>query len=190
MGAPHADQLLEGYLARLRDAAANLPPSKREELLNDVRTHITEARLREPHETDATILNILDRLGEPEAVVAEAGDRHDGPNGISASVSSGPHQPRLSELAVPGLLILLWPIGVILLWYSTAWDARDKLIGTLLTLGGYPWVFGLALPLSHGPLVARLLSFVLMLLPVFTGGYMSYRLRWGKTARTVERATA
>ena len=190
MGAPHADQLVQGYLARLRSAAADLPPAAREELIADVRSHIAEARARETDETDAAILNILDRLGEPEMVVAEAGDHYPRPNRISRSVSSGPHHPRLSELAVPGLLILLWPIGVILLWYSTAWDARDKLIGTLLTLGGYPWVFGLALPLSHGPLVARLLSFVLMLLPVFTGGYMSYRLRWGKTARTVERATA
>src|ERR1700737_3676745 len=72
MTAPHADQLIDGYLARLREAAADLPSSVRNELVEDMQAHIGEARAREPVETDATILNILDRLGEPDAVVAEA----------------------------------------------------------------------------------------------------------------------
>jgi len=34
------------------------------------------------------------------------------------------------------LLPLVWPVGVILLWLSKAWNRRDKLIGTLLLPGG------------------------------------------------------
>src|SRR5437016_12199104 len=75
MTAPHADQLIDGYLARLRVAATDLPSSVRDELIADMRAHIAEARSREAQETDATVLNILDRLGEPDTVVAEAGRR-------------------------------------------------------------------------------------------------------------------
>jgi len=72
MTATHADSLIEGYLARLRAAAADLTPGVRDELAGDVRAHIAEARSREAEETDATILNILDRLGEPDELAAEA----------------------------------------------------------------------------------------------------------------------
>lgn len=72
MSAPHAEQLIDGYLVRLRDAATDLPKSNRSELIDDMRSHIAEARTRESgEETDATILNILDRLGEPNVVVAD-----------------------------------------------------------------------------------------------------------------------
>ena len=75
MTAPHADQLIDGYLARLRAAAVDLPTSARDELLADVQAHIAEARGRESEETDATVLNILDRLGDPAVLVAEARER-------------------------------------------------------------------------------------------------------------------
>src|SRR6202171_2658519 len=75
MTAPHADQLIDGYLARLSASAGDLPKSARQELIDDVRSHIAEARARVPEETDAAVMNILDRLGEPATVVADARER-------------------------------------------------------------------------------------------------------------------
>ena len=139
MSAPHADQLIDGYLARLRVAAADLPPSIREELIDDMRAHIAEARAREPEETDATILNILDRLGEPELLVAEARQRPAPPP------SNQPPWPwvyrsGILEIAAIVLLPFFWVVGVILLWVSPAWNTRDKVIGTIFSLGGYPGI--------------------------------------------------
>ena len=37
-------------------------------------------------------------------------------------------------------LPLVWLVGVVLLWRSRAWTARDKLIGTLLIPGGLAYV--------------------------------------------------
>src|SRR5205823_4970208 len=111
MTAPHADQLIDGYLARLNAAATDLPKAPRQELVDDVRVHITEARARETEETDAAILNILDRLGEPAAVVADARERL----GIRALQ---PYRPGLLEVFAVILVPFLWPIGVILLWMS------------------------------------------------------------------------
>jgi hypothetical protein len=141
MNGTHADSLIEGYLARLRAAAADLPSSARDELIEDMRAHIAEARNREPQETDATILNILDRLGEPDAVVAEARRRPDAFEPHVSGLQAGPYRPGLLEIAALVLLIVLWPVGAILLWISPAWNIRDKLIGTLLPPGGYPAIF-------------------------------------------------
>jgi hypothetical protein len=95
-----------------------------------MRAHIAEARARESDETDATVLNILDRLGEPAVVAAETRERL----GLKAS---RPYHPGLLEVAAVILVPFLWPVGVILLWMSPAWRWRDKLIGTLVPPGGY-----------------------------------------------------
>ena len=189
MTAPHADQLIDGYLARLRLAAADLPPGAREELISDMRAHIAEARRRQPEETDATVLNILDRLGEPDVVAEEARQRPlTDPNAppiarVDNMAPVRPYQPKLLELAIPGLLVLFWPIGVVLLWYSNAWNGRDKVIGTVLTLGGYPWSLGPSMLAAHtlgGTPLGFILSVALGLAPAIVAGYMTYQLRWGQ----------
>lgn len=141
MTAPHADQLVDGYLARLRIAATDLPSGLRDELIEDMRAHIAEARAREPDETDATILNILDRLGDPELLVAEARQR---PTPVPSRQSSpwpGLYQSGILEIGALVLLPFVWVIGVILLWVSPAWNTRDKVIGSIFSLGGYPGIF-------------------------------------------------
>jgi hypothetical protein len=149
MTAPHADQLIDGYLARLRLAATDLPPSVRDELIDDMRAHVTEARARESEETDATILNILDRLGEPEAVVTEAARRPDVFGSGQPSERPESYRPGILEIAALVLLPFLWPVGVVLLWISPAWKIRDKVVGTVLPPGGYPGLLYLGLFLGH-----------------------------------------
>lgn len=141
MTAPHADDLIDGYLARVGAAAADLSSDARDELIADIRAHIAEARSRVPEETDTTILNILDRLGEPGTVVDEARRRPDGSDPHSPGLQPRPYVPGPLEIAALVLLLLLWPVGVVLLWISPAWKVRDKVIGTLLPPGGYPAIF-------------------------------------------------
>ena len=141
MTAQHADQLIDGYLARLRVAAIDLPSSVREELIEDMRAHIAEARAREAEETDATILNILDRLGDPELLVAELRQRPTPVPSRQSSAWPGLYQSGILEIGALVLLPFVWVIGVILLWVSPAWKTRDKVIGTIFSLGGYPAIF-------------------------------------------------
>jgi HAAS domain-containing protein len=202
MSAPHAESMIQGYLARLLAAAADLPAAARDELVDDVRSHITEARAREAEETDSSILNILDRLGEPNAVIAEARERL----GVKPSRL---YQPGLLEIAAIILLILAWPVGVVLLWISPAWKLVDKLIGTLLPPGGYPFILFLGLASARatvsssscpfdtsgtemefscatpGPpwwwqAILVLMTILLFVLPLITAGYLAVRLRWGR----------
>jgi uncharacterized membrane protein len=66
------DRLVEDYLGAVSYACVDLPPDRRDELIEDLREHITAARavLYEP--TEAAIRTILDRLGEPSAIAEEA----------------------------------------------------------------------------------------------------------------------
>lgn len=126
MTARHADQVISGYLARLEQALADLPSARRAELLDDVRTHLAEARRGLTDETDADILNILDKLGEPFDIAAAARDR-------LGSRPAPPAMPLgLLEIAAIVALVLVWPAGIALVWLSSAWSQRDKLVATVL----------------------------------------------------------
>src|ERR1700719_3163309 len=198
MTAPHANQLIEGYLARLSAAAAGLPKNARQELIDDMRSHIAEARAREPEETDAAVMNILDRRGEPDTVVADARERL----GIRLAQ---PYRPGVLEVAAIILVPFLWPIGVILLWISPAWNWRDKLIGTLVPPGGYIglsiFLFAATTERSCGtvrdqagnliqssctgpPELPGVLLVPLTILvlgsPLISAAYLAIRLRWGR----------
>jgi uncharacterized membrane protein len=63
------DRLVEDYLEAVARACADLPIDVRTELLSDLREHIAAQR---SHPTEADIRTILDRLGEPAAIAAEA----------------------------------------------------------------------------------------------------------------------
>ena len=136
MTAQRAGQIINEYLARLESALAPVAPPRRVELMNDIRAHITEARAELVNETDADILNILDRLGDP-AEMAAAEER-------AEPAPPSRRESRGLEIAAIVLLLLFWPFGVILLWVSNAWTTREKLIGTLVPPGGYigAMVFG------------------------------------------------
>jgi uncharacterized membrane protein len=58
------DDLVTGYLARLRAATTRLPADRQAELIEDITSHIAEARSAHGG-GEAGIRNILDRLGEP-----------------------------------------------------------------------------------------------------------------------------
>ena len=92
------DALVETYLTRLEVAAVRLPPDRRVELLSEIREHIEGARAAGAAADEAAVRTLLDRLGEPEEIVASAledvpayvGPASPGPSrdGVFASVPS------------------------------------------------------------------------------------------------------
>jgi uncharacterized membrane protein len=151
VSALHAAQIVEGYLARLEAELAPLPADSRQELLADVREHLAAARAALDQETDADLLNILDRFGEPAELARAALDAPAEP-----APAPRPAYPAAGwgwiEVAAILLMILVWPAGAILVWLSRFWRIRDKVIATILG----------AVPLSLGfPLLAPLVGSVL-----------------------------
>ncbi|GIE83175.1 hypothetical protein Aph02nite_91250 [Actinoplanes philippinensis] len=88
------DELVAAYLARVERAASRLPAGRREELLGDLREHIEIARAESGAGTEAEVRTILDRLGDPESIVAAADTQTDLPRVTPPAVfPPGPAAP-------------------------------------------------------------------------------------------------
>ena len=123
--------LAADYLERLRRAGRGLPAGRRRELLAEIEGYLSEAIA--PDASEAQALTVLDRLGDPEAIIA-------------AETPYGEEPPPRRGTAEWAAIILLlfggfifsigWFAGLVLLWSSRAWTTRDKWIGTLVIPGG------------------------------------------------------
>jgi hypothetical protein len=60
------------YIARLEAALADLAPGDRQQIVEQVTEHISSARAALPAQTEAGVRDILERLGTPEEIAAEA----------------------------------------------------------------------------------------------------------------------
>ncbi|MFS8477807.1 MAG: hypothetical protein FWJ93_02315 [Micromonosporaceae bacterium] len=116
------DALVDGYLSAVAQATADLPQSRREELLADLRAHIAQARAELDPPTEAGVRTILERLGDPAAIAAEArlgepADRPDGPVGPGqmgpASPVAAPAPPARSRAWV-WVAVVLAAVGAVL----------------------------------------------------------------------------
>jgi uncharacterized membrane protein len=186
------DALVYQYLTDLEAELRGLPANRRRELLDEVGEHITAARAALDPETEAGIRTVLERLGDPADIAAEARERF----GVQAA-SARPAIPWLEVLALAMLVlvpfivgldmsalvpVLGWLVGLVLLWRSHIWTAHDKRIGTLLAtlpaLGlGVMTVVDPASPL------ALLGSLLVMALTLATVIYLASRLRAHLAAR-------
>ena len=83
------DRMVGEYLDAVRRATVDLPPDRRDDLLADLSEHIATARAELAPETEAGVREILERLGAPASIAAEA--RLGAPP--SAAASTGPVAP-------------------------------------------------------------------------------------------------
>ena len=67
--------LMRNYLVRLDAALANVPAAERTQIIEGVQEHASAslAELNDP--TEADVRNVLDRLGDPETIAADARER-------------------------------------------------------------------------------------------------------------------
>jgi hypothetical protein len=89
---PVANAILNQYFRRLEQALSPLPAERREQIVEDLRAHIEDALRSEPDRSDATVLAILDRVGDPDDIAQEAlADAGDGDAvGTPAAGRGGP----------------------------------------------------------------------------------------------------
>jgi hypothetical protein len=68
-----ADKLVRRYLAQLDAALRGVEASRRQDLLAEVRRHIEEERTGLDPDDAASVRILLDKVGDPAAIAAEAG---------------------------------------------------------------------------------------------------------------------
>lgn len=129
-----ADSIVHDYLGRLESELAGVPRAGRREVLDEIKAHIAEGRAWLPEDGEIGVRNLLERLGEPSDIAAEARERF----GVKEVHTTWREVGALILLPVGGvaLPVIGWLAGVVLLWVSDAWTARDKLVGTLVVPGG------------------------------------------------------
>ena len=139
-----ADALVRDYLGRLEAAAWPLAADRRGELLVEVREHIESALAEAGSRDEVTARNVLERLGAPEEIVAAEADAGSSASWTPPSSGSGERRAGLGAMEVAAILFLtvgavLLPvvgpmIGLLLVWLSAEWTARQKWIATLIVL--------------------------------------------------------
>src|SRR5262245_27285224 len=127
-------QLVDDYLRDLREELRDLPKSRQNELVAEIKEHVDEALAEAPSSDEATVRNVLERLGDPADIASEARDRM----GIQPAKAGLRETAAVILLPIGGIIIpfLGWVAGVVLLWSSPVWTSRDKWIGTLIIPGG------------------------------------------------------
>jgi hypothetical protein len=147
--------LVRAYLEGLDRVAAALPDPTRSQLRTDVEEHLLEALPRTQGD-DAAVAGVLNRLGSPEDLVAEAGGTPPLARPTPAP-AAGRGVPRLEAAALVVLLLsvvlvatlvlaqvapLFWVAGIVLLLLSDRWSMTDKALGVLAYgILGMPLVF-------------------------------------------------
>ena len=136
-----AESLLRDYIRRLEAAAWPLAAERRIELAGEVREHIETALADAGSRDETTIRNVLERLGPPEEIVAAEVEVEPGSTG---AIGRGAAQSAWGPVEIIALLLLtagavLLPvigplIGLVLVWASSQWTTRNKLIGTAIVL--------------------------------------------------------
>ena len=123
---------IKRYLARLSSAAHDLPKARRRELLAEIEQHIRQTLAEEPCTNQAEMLTLLDQVGDPAEIAAAATDQPE-----ASSRSTGWELATILLLLLGGFVFVVgWLVGVMLLWSSSVWTLRDKLIGTFVIPGG------------------------------------------------------
>ncbi|HET6292368.1 MAG TPA: hypothetical protein VFG33_03305 [Kribbella sp.] len=121
------DHLVADYLRRLEVAAEPLPAERRQELLEDVSAHISDARTAGAS-SEADIRELLARLGDPDEIVLAATD----------GLVQVKRQPRFRSREVAALLLL--PFGylpVLMLGSLSGRACQADVNGVLLGCGGF-----------------------------------------------------
>ena len=188
------DALIDRYLGTLAAELAGLPAARRQEILDQVAEHIAQARAGLDADSVAAVRTVLERLGDPADIAAEARER--------LGVPPAPARPASRALEVAALVALVipflgWVVGTVLVWLSRRWTVGDKLVGTV---GGLGWVAAglgtltlsakgptpvgseVAGPAATDPL-AVVLFVVPFLLPLAAAVYLAVRLRAQPAAR-------
>src|SRR5438477_13212474 len=103
-------QILDDYLTALEEELRDLSPSDRAEIILEVREHYEEARRELTDPTEADLRNIVERLGPPAEIAAEARQRL----GVAAPTaqSGPPSEPSPSPSPSPRPISAAGPLEI------------------------------------------------------------------------------
>jgi len=150
MSDPRGDDIVRDYFARLEHALAPLGKGRRDQLLDELKEHVTAARAAPGTDTEVSVREILERLGDPEVIAAEALGREPG-----ELFDKGNHRGKLPRLATRRngiafivLVVVLMIAGTLTaVFASSPTPARSEKTAPVVRVGGFPT--GVAVDTAH-----------------------------------------
>lgn len=146
--------LVDVYLADLTTAAGTLPAGRGTELVADVREHIETALGTAVTADEATVRNVLDRLGSPAEIVAAERDEEQPLTPVApAGRRSVLTLARVAVAVLAGIVVLLLAV-----MSGTSGPAAAVMALAFAVVTPYVWIplvlalFALALRKERGPL--------------------------------------
>ncbi|WP_040160716.1 HAAS signaling domain-containing protein [Mobilicoccus massiliensis] len=152
-----AHRLTVAYLDRLQTAARVLPVDAAADLLADIGEHLDVALADVDPESpgaEARVRDVLDRLGEPADLVADAMPESAGvvPGGATGAdlgrgreTSLGAAIAAVALLLAAGLVAVMWPaalvawvVGLVLFVRSSLWRTIEKALGGAVLASAFP----------------------------------------------------
>jgi hypothetical protein len=104
------------YLRRLRRLMSDIPEERRDEILSEIEEHIDERLSEPPGAGNAEVRNVLERLGDPEDIAAEARERFGVKTSAPQKMSKGAKRAIVIAVAVligiPLVLVVLGALTV------------------------------------------------------------------------------
>ena len=149
------DPLVEDYLRRLDAAAYPLGDDRRAELMAGIREHIDAAIDSGEVHDEASTRVLLDRLGDPEEIIAAAREEDGAAGPAYPQPGAAPMAHRRPGIGLEitaalfltvgsVLFVIGWLVGVVLVWASRRWTVGEKLLATLVFPGGPAFAIFLA----------------------------------------------
>jgi hypothetical protein len=132
------DRLVSDYLDTVRAATQDLPAGERDELVANIAEHIATSmeELDEPNE--AAVRTILEKLGDPAVIAAEARKQS---NPAARDSAPKPGWLEWGGVAMLGIGSYLLPVigtvaGLVMISLSRWWSTRQKVLAAVLSLAG------------------------------------------------------
>jgi hypothetical protein len=191
-----AETLVRDYMGRLETASTSLPIERRGDLLAELREHIELALAEAGSSDEATVRNVLQRLGSPDEIVAaELGRPEHSAPAVTPIAEVPPTEPGRAAATRPRATvetkaILLLTLGAVLLpfvgpllglgylWSSARWTTVQKHTATISVVGLLMLPAAILFPMAaQGELTAIFSTFgpLLILIPMagfLTAGYL------------------
>jgi hypothetical protein len=149
--------VVEQYLQSVSNALIGADPDRRNEVLEQLADHILAATADDAggaapgtSDPEARAREVIERLGSPSEIALAAGVQ---PFGVPTELLGAPAAPTYTmeriavvAFAVSWLIPLIaWIAGFILLWMSSVWTMRQKVVCSIATL---PLVLGPTVPMA------------------------------------------
>lgn len=113
---------VERYIHELAIALSGLPADEREDVISGIREHIDDALLAIAEPTPPDVRRILDDLGDPLAIAADAGAPSDPrwPSDTPPARSAKQPVPLLRRDWIPAATVLAFAVGAVFAWVGGA----------------------------------------------------------------------